>query len=166
MCLLSYAQHDPIENDLWTINSGDHPEKRRHDIQELSQILIKLGKNLGFRSDLKNSLHNVVLWRNDENKAAYSFFISASAILGKFILKIPDLNGKSIIVIPGSRSNLVIHKLNQNQYFQNLIEKSWQFVKYRHVRQLAENPNLTRNIINEQLLLDPLTYAKPQMRLL
>lgn len=166
MCLLSYAQRDPIDNELWAINSGDHPEKRRRDIQELSQLLFKLGDNLGFHSEPKNNLHNVVFWRTDDNRAAYTFIISASAILGKYILDMPDLDGKSIIVIPGSRSNLVIHKLNLNQHFQKLIELNWQFIKYRHVRQLAENPNLTRNVINEQLLLDPLTYAKPQMRLL
>jgi len=166
MCLFSYAQCDPMNGDLWTINSGDLPEKRRLEIQELSQLLLLLGENLGFHSGLDNNLNTVVLWCTDDNKVAYIFYISASAILGKYIKQNPDFNGKSIIVIPGSRSNLVIHKLNHNQYFQQIIVNDWQFIKYRHVRRLAENPNLTRKIIDDQLSLDPLTYAKPQMRFL
>jgi hypothetical protein len=165
VCLESYAPQDPIKVDRWYIQLGDHPDRRRKEIFEVSEILINLGKALGFDINYFESEH-VVQWGRSEGQNQYKFFISASGVLGKYLLPPQSSPGRNFIVLPGSRSNLVAYKLKQNPYFNEIVDESWRFIKYRHLRRLAESSTLNLENLNEQLSLDPLTYSKTQIRLL
>ena len=164
MCLLSYGHCDPPESKYWTINEGDLPKKRIKELDEISFLLSHLGKEMGYLTTIDQKYHLKVEWIDEFGQETYRFYISASAILGKYLVPKDDISGRSILVIPGSRSNLIIHKLNKNQYLNQIIEQQWQFIKFRHVRRLAESINLIKENLDEQLSLDPLTYTKPQMR--
>jgi len=165
-CLNSYGERNSSDNDRWSIQEGDHPGNRRADIKELTKILIALGIRLGFTTKMDAESIPTIYWIGDNGEKEYSFFLSASAILGKYLLGIPLPRKKSLMVIPGSRSNIVAYKLKHNLYLKQIIEQGWQFIKFRHVRQLAERSNLSKDNLEEQLSLDPLTYATPQIRLL
>jgi hypothetical protein len=73
-----------------------------------------------------------------------------------------------MVVIPGSRANLLIYKLNRDPRLlgRSQIAGGWNFIKFRHLRWLLENPLLSRESLAESLALDPLTYSTPQLRLL
>jgi hypothetical protein len=47
-----------------------------------------------------------------------------------------------------------------------LSETGWQFLKFRHIRQIADMPGLTPENWEEKLSLDPLTVESAQMRML
>ena len=70
------------------------------------------------------------------------------------------------IVLPGGRASLVLHKLDRDPRMEGEILKGWQFLKFRHVRRLAENPTITRESIDELFGLDQLQKADPQIPLL
>jgi hypothetical protein len=165
VCLASYAHQDQTKGNQWYVQLGDHPDRRRKEILEVRDILIKLGKVLGFDITKLESEH-VVEWGSSKAHNHYKFFISASGVLGKYLLPPQSSPGSYFIVLPGSRSNLVAYKLKQNPYFKEIVDKGWRFIKYRHIRRLAESSTLNLENLNEQLSLDPLTYSKTQIRLL
>jgi hypothetical protein len=71
-----------------------------------------------------------------------------------------------LIVVPGGRAGLIGYKLQRDPRLQAAIEAGWRFLKFRHMRWLAENDNLERANLDEQLELDPLSNRDPQMPLL
>jgi hypothetical protein len=165
LCLDSYAFQDINDSNLWFIHEGDLPDRRRLDILEMKDLLMDLGSRLGFMV-VTNDSESIIEWINKTTSASYRIFISASAVLGKYLTTTPENIEKSLLVLPGSRSNLVVYKLTQNPYLQKYFDQSWLFIKYRHLRRLAESSTLNLGNLNEQLSLDPLTYSKPQIRLL
>ncbi|NJN44398.1 MAG: hypothetical protein HC806_06540 [Anaerolineae bacterium] len=56
-----------------------------------------------------------------------------------------------------------MYKIRQDP---RLTGVGWQFLKFRHVRQLASSGELTAENWQERFTLDPLTYESAQMRLL
>jgi len=165
ICLESYGHQDDLHLG-WFLQDGEHPEKRRTDMHSIKEILIELGNRLEFQTNTKNGQALFVQWNNKSSNQELIFFISASAILGKYLFSSTTKPSNAFIVLPGSRANLVAYKLKQNFYLRNIVDKGWRFIKYRHLRQLAESPTLNIDQLEEQLSLDPITYTKPQMRLL
>jgi hypothetical protein len=58
-----------------------------------------------------------------------------------------------------------MYKLQRDPRLQQIAKHSWQFVKYRQIRQLAKSPFLTSENLEDQLGLDPLTYTETQLRM-
>jgi hypothetical protein len=165
VCLESYAIQDPTKGDRWYIQDGDYPDRRRSEISEMKEILISMGKTLDFDIVINDSTP-IIQWMSSKIQHRYNFHISASAVLGKYLIPSQSNPGENLIVLPGSRSNLVAHKLKHNPYFQQIVDQGWRFIKYRHLRRLVESSTLNIENLAEQLSLDPLTYSKPQIRLL
>jgi hypothetical protein len=165
LCLDSYADQEINGRNLWFIQDGDLPERRRLDILEMKNILMDLGRRLGFMV-VTNDSEPIIEWINKTTSTSYQIFISASAVLGKYLLASTKNLEKSLLILPGSRSNLVVYKLRENPYLKKFFDQNWLFIKYRHLRRLSESSTLNLNNLNEQLSLDPLTYSQPQIRLL
>lgn len=120
-------------------------------------------------------------WSDSNRQTHYWIYPITSAVIGQILRGKshfpPSPASQSIIVLPGSRANLVAYKLRHDPHLRSLcatnkteaperIEKpGWRFVKFRQVRSLLENPLLRRENFEEQLGLDPLTYSAPQLRL-
>jgi hypothetical protein len=165
VCLESYALQEDKKDGHWVIQPNDFPQKRHEDIQDIQSIIIGLGKKLGFKINKKDS-DNAVVWFRTTPPLKYHIFITASAVLGKHLLTHNLNHQRFLIVLPGSRANLVAYKLKQNPVFRKIADQGWHFIKYRHIRRLADSSTLNLDNLNEQLMLDPLTYSKPQIRLL
>jgi hypothetical protein len=167
----SYAEQIPDEG-LWRLRTQDQSAQRRNDLNEVRGMLVKLGKQLHFRVKESQSGtmqgRTVINWYETSDQPLYQFFPIASAVIGDILLHDPKAIEKSLIVIPGSRANLVIYKLNRDPRLLEPTQKpgGWQFIKFRHLRWLLENPLLSRESLAESLALDPLTYTTPQLRLL
>jgi hypothetical protein len=99
-------------------------------------------------------------------KAAYSFHVIASGLLGELLLNGPKGEGQRIILLPGGRSHLVLTKLERDARLNQALEDGWSFLKFRHLRRLAENQALNAESFEELRELDPLTAEQSQPPLL
>ncbi len=166
VCLDSYAEKMTSQPNLWRIKPGEQPSHRRDDLREITDLLEKMGVDLGFRVKEKTPLNGVqVLTWAESTGEQVAFYISASALLNKILLSEPR-SPQRWIVIPASRAELILHKLRQNPPLAEYFDQGWNFLKYRHVRRLAEESSLTRENLTERLALDPLTSDEPQLPLI
>jgi len=167
ICLNSYGEQLPDQPGSWRLHPGDLPGNRLRDQREMVGLLDELGREMGFNNQQLPPIGGVQVrqWIQDHNPQA-TFFISASALLNKILLKNPDRPPSPWIVLPGSRAKWVTHKLNQNPPLQDLIDQGWGFLKFRHLRRLAEEGSLTEQNFRERFRLDPLTYDAPQLPLI
>jgi len=166
-CLESYGEQ---KGACWQLREEDDPMKRRAELSMMLFAISELGENLGFRvqsSEQDVSQSNVLtsIWSTKNRKNRYTFFFSASALLGKYLVKQQPAPTRGIIVMPGGRANLAMFKLHRDPRLQKIFEQGWQFLKFRQARQLAQNTTLTAETLESQLDLDPLTYAETQMRM-
>ncbi|HBX70024.1 MAG TPA: hypothetical protein DEH25_11780 [Chloroflexi bacterium] len=160
-CLESYGEKSEAG---WQLREVDAPSKRRAELASMVKLISGLGENLGFSIHLPESDSDPCLWLKDE-LPRYAFYVSASAVLGKFLIEHPSPPATCLIVIPGGRANLVMFKLQHDPYLRQIADEGWQFVKYRHIRQLADSSILSADSLDAQLELDPLTYAETQLRM-
>lgn len=161
-CLESYGEPDPSSGDTWTLRPADSPGARRADQSAMRSTLLELGNRLGFSTGGEQP----ILWQDNGNMPTFAFYLFASAAFADQVYANPYPAEISLIVLPGARAGLVMFKLRRDPRLRQAIEAGWRFLKYRHVRQLADSPTLARDNLEEQLALDPLTEAREQMRLL
>jgi hypothetical protein len=179
VCLDSYGEQKPAGSGAWSLGPGDAPTTRRLDLELNRKLVTSLAERLGFglrlelqagsMPDGKSSNPTPTVWIDKSGIERYEFHIIASAALGEVVFQEarekPD-EVIRVILLPGSRANIVAYKLQMNPRLKQEIESGWHLVKYRHIRRLAESPFMTPDIFREQLDLDPITYSAPQMRLL
>ncbi len=161
-CLSSYGEPDPVDEHRWRLRQQDFPAARRADLAEVRIQLDQLGKRLNFKVVDDTPL----VWVDALGQAAYRFYPIASAVLGEILIRSGSPPGNSLIVLPGSRANLVAFKLGHDLRLAQAAQSGWRFLKFRHVRWLLEAPMLSLENLDENLVLDPLTYTASQMRLL
>lgn len=164
-CLRSYGKQN-LGNEKWRLRSEDAPEVREQDLVAMRKSLIKMGTDLGYAV----SGQNPVFWMDPDGKfpdeAAYIFYLTGSAMLAQYLYNNPYPPPKSLLVYPGGRSNLVVYKLRHDARLRQAFNQGWRLIKFRLLRRLAENPLISRENFEEQLVLDPATEDAPQMRLL
>ncbi|MEX1247044.1 MAG: hypothetical protein WEA61_01060 [Anaerolineales bacterium] len=158
-CLQSYGEGD---NGHWRIAPSEQPGSRRKDLREIRAALGSLGQRLGYSV----AGEDAVIWREADGKQAVSFYPIASSVLGDLLLKAETPPSQSVVVVPGRRAALALYKIERDPRLRQAIEDGWRFIKFRHVRRLAENLSLTRESFTDLLELDPLTLEQAQAPLL
>jgi hypothetical protein len=161
MCVNSYSNKENLGRNGIQLRDQDKLSKRNLEIVSNCLALHDLGAKLGFET----SEDNPVIWRNAVD-VLYAFFVISSAEIGRIVFKNLYPTSKSIIVIPGARSNLLLYKIRKNFFLDQIIDKGWRFLKYRHLRHLLDSPTLNRENLDNELSLDPLTESPAQLRLL
>lgn len=161
-CLESYGE---ISETGWHFRDQDTPVLRREEIDSMTELVNGLGRKLGFLVKSQDDGTSKSIWFDENETPRYIFYISASALLGKFLLEAKPPPALRVILLPGGRANLVMFKLNQDPRFKKYFEHGWGFLKYRHARQLANSSSLTTNNLESQLDFDPLTYSETQLRM-
>lgn len=172
-CLDSYGDQSLPGSGRWMLREQDDPKARRRDIGMAREILQTLGERLGYQVETKSKGGEAArpgstptFWRSS-GEVEYVFYILASAAISEPVFASEFLAIKhALIILPGSRSSLVDYKLRNDPMLRQEVLKRWKFIKYRHLRQLAGSPVLTRENFLEQVDLDPVTYTAPQMRML
>jgi hypothetical protein len=171
----SYGVLDPPGSENWRLRDQDQPGARRVDLQEMHDLLVSLGPRLGFQTNLIPTgagLRPALLWSGADGRPLYQFHITASALVGRIVfgeaaaVELPAGLPQRLIVLPGGRAGLVEFKLRRDSRLRKCVEESWKFIKFRHVRWLAENTSLRMDNFDQALTLDPLTNRDPQMLLL
>jgi hypothetical protein len=161
-CIESYSHKESLVKGEVVLRSQDEPNRRTLELASIRLSLCDLGINLGFspRGD------NPVIWEDAKDHIRLVFYVSSSAGIGRIIFTSPHPPDKSIILLPGARANLVLYKLRNNPYLNQVTESGWRFLKFRHLRHLLESPSLSRDNLDSLLALDPFTESPAQMRLL
>jgi hypothetical protein len=161
-CLTSYGEKIEGENDQWKLREQDFTEYRHDEIVSMRRLLSDLGNQLDFEIQHENP----ILWLDENGIISYVFYVIESATIGRIVFINPYPPQKSLIVFPGSRAAIAAYHLRNDAHLSEIINRGWRFLKFRHLRRLAESTSLTRENFDDQLTLDPITETAPQMRLL
>jgi len=161
-CMESYCDPDPMDAKIMRIRAQDLREVRQLDIMSMRNSLVIIGESLNFTTDDDTPL----IWRGPNGDPEFVFYILSSAAIGNIPYTNPYQSSQSVIILPGSRSQLTTYKLKENSRLCQEIETGWRFLKFRHLRRLVDAPLIDRDNLLEQLELDPLSESDPQMRLL
>ncbi len=139
----------------WHLRPEDQLEARQAERQIMIGHLLRLGHRLGYRAETWAPFD--VAWFQEKQVQAV-FVIVWQATLGRVLAlssHAPDT--EKYLVIPGGRAALLSYKLAHNPVWQHQVnEARWQFIKYRHVRQLVEQPEVDRYALQAIVGLDPI----------
>ena len=152
ICLKSYGDASSTLPQHWQLRPQETPSARRADLAAAHSGLDILAANLGFQSQGDNP----VIWKDPKGKEAFCFYLFASGIISKYLFSpgsIPPT--RSILVLPGSRANLVAYKIHHDPRLAVSMADGWRFLKFRLLRQLLDRKNLTLPVFEEILQSDP-----------
>lgn len=171
LLLDSYGLSDPNGTDRWSLRPEDFPSQRQADITQMLDFIRQIGTRLGCDclDELNKCGISYTLWQTQNPDLRYWFFTTTSASIGEIVIHGEQPPVKGFIVVPASRTNLLIYKLRRDPRLSRAFNPSqgvWQFLKFRHLRSLSESPSLTRENLDQFLQLDPLTYSTPQLWLI
>jgi hypothetical protein len=159
-CLASYGEE---AEGKWRLRVEDEPEMRARDQEEIKAMLWELGEKLGFqvREGARDPFD--VIWEEKEAfgkplhliaELNFGFVVeSTAALTGFFLRHFSPPFPRSYVVIPGGRASLVWYKLKNMPLWSSL--KGWQFIKYRHLRRLAQEKAPDRYSLQKIIGLDP-----------
>jgi hypothetical protein len=153
--LNSYAEKDGAS---WKLRAEDSAAVRREDLKKVGALLEKIGQRLGYKTRREEKL---LIWE-ENRKAVRGFYLLASALVGRALAENPHPPEQTVLVIPGGRAGLVAYKQDRDPSLAERV-KSYQLVKYRLVRTLAEVPVMTRETFEEQIANDPVEQSRGQM---
>lgn len=169
VCLESYGEQQPANREElslysthWVLRGQDEPETRRQDTATMLALLQEMGQRMGYQVGGEAPL----CWQSSAGELAYAFYVLTSAILSQIVLSANTPPNQSVIVLPGGRANLALFKIQRDPRLKAAIDQGWRFLKFRQVRRMAESHLFSKEMIEEQLRLDPLTYTEPQIPLL
>jgi hypothetical protein len=189
-CAYSYCDLDTSEGSKWCLRNQETQERRDMDIQNMQLLITQIGDYIGYDSTLldlfqpqKELFHFqedpfikqpvMIKWESN-GEVRFIFYVIFTGMIGKTVFKnqlnqenqYPGNSIKRILVIPGGRASLVRFKINRDPRLKQATQLGWYFIKYRHVRRLAENEYLSKENFFDQLSQDPLANIDPQMSLL
>jgi hypothetical protein len=153
--LSSYAQR---ENGEWRLRPEDVAAARREELTRITSLIEAIGRRLGYTTRKQDKNY---LWEQN-GTLERTFYILASALLGRALAETPYPLEQTIIVIPGGRAALAAYKAQRDPSLAARIKRV-QVVKYRLLRTLIELPVLTRETFEEQIAGDPLEKSKSQL---
>jgi hypothetical protein len=160
-CLESYADPVDPETHLWELRDHERPEIRQADLESIVTSLHQIGQQLSYQVQGENPLFWI---DDDQGQPAYCFNILSTAVIYPCYHPLQDARSR-VLVIPGSRANLLAYKKQRDPLLKNRLEKDFVVMKYRLVRDLEVNPLLSRELFNEQILVDPPEYHSSQLAL-
>jgi hypothetical protein len=160
----SYAEEEGTRSNKWIIKVNEHPALRGSDQKTILGMITNLGKQFGMTLNLQEQTLD---WNDPlSGDVLYRFHVLTSARFSHLVSRHELIPVTRILVLPGSRSNLVAYKRQTNPWLNEQLEDGWHIIKYRHLSRLVENPMLTRDVFDLLLDNDPTEYQQIQMQLL
>jgi hypothetical protein len=155
-CLDSYGVED--EPGCWSLREEDRSEARGQDMAEIRRALQDLGRRLEYAV----AGQDPVQWL-EAGQTVQSFWVLDTAILAEA----PVTDEQSIaFVLPGGRASLLAEKARRDPRLQQDLSSGLVVIKFRHIRRLEGDSNLTREALWERLTIDPPEHQDPQLPLL
>jgi hypothetical protein len=182
-CLESYSQPDGA---LLRLRDEDQPQQRSADLADILRLLATLGQHLGYAvwlaatgeqppagafpgagapaAGLANWAPADVVW-HQQGEAAFAFAVVSQANLHAWLLPASEaLAGcPRYVALPGGRAGLLDFKLRRCPPWRSrLAWTGWEFVKFRHLRDLASQPGLSVATFRARIGLDPIVTLPGQ----
>lgn len=164
VCLQSYTEEPSNLTGGLYMRKQDSPQNRSSDLKEIASLLTDLGSAFSLIVFTEDDNH--ILWKDRRGNLYLAFTILTSAVFAPYVIPPNFPTQQHIIIVPGSRTNLITYKLKRDPRLKQVTEEGLRFLKYRHLRRLASDKQLTRTEFTQQLSLDPLERVDPQMPLL
>ncbi|NLN69647.1 MAG: hypothetical protein GX142_02505 [Chloroflexi bacterium] len=161
--LASYADLVDPDQHQWMLREGEYPDARQVGQQQLLQSLNSIAQRLGYHVSGSNPLY----WH--EHPAVlpkYRLHVLNTAIVSPYIWGNFAPAETNLLVIPGSRANLLAYKQQQNILLRDKLSAGFLVIKFRLVRDLEVNPLLSRDLFKDQIHADPPEYRASQLALL
>lgn len=161
-CLESYADLIDEKTHTWKLRDTEQPAARIADIKAIKSSLNQIAERLNFRI----SGEDPILWISEDNsEVLYGFHILASSIISKHFHEGQTTAQNNILILPGSRANLLAFKEQRNPLIKQMLGRDFLVVKFRLIRDLEANPLLSRELLKEQIRVDPPEYRSSQLAL-
>ncbi len=161
-CLSSYADCiDPAQG-LWCLRPNEAPHRRIEDIQNIQTALERISRTLNFEVRGEDPL---IWWDIETHSVIASLHIMASAIVSAHIEHKHPTAKHRLIILPGSRANLLAFKKRRNPILKESLARDFSVVKFQLIRDLSVNPLLTRELFFQQIQADPPEYHETQLAL-
>ena len=153
-CLRAYADWERL-NDTWTLRKGEGREERKHDLQEVRELLISLAAKTGFHLTEGEPL----VWEKS-GSPVYRSWLSNSACLAEYCASTAEQEIENVFVFPGSRAELLQYKLLRDPQLREATAHHWHFLKFRALRSLAARLDLTPEVWQMMLDSDPISLEE------
>ena len=155
--LSSYAEKESGE---WKLRAEDVASARRNELNKIAGLIDAIGRRLGYTTRTRKP-GRIYAWEQNGDTER-TFYILASALIGRAIAETSYPPEQTLIVIPGGRAALAAYKAQRDPSLAERMKRH-QVVKYRLLRTLIDLPVLTRDTFEEQVAGDPLERSKSQM---
>jgi hypothetical protein len=152
-CLRAYGTQ--ADDGCWQLRPEDRTPVREQERREVIGLLLALGERLGYQAG-ESPPFDVAWYQGRQTQALFS--VRWQATVGEVLAFSNKARGARLyLVIPGGRAALASFKLAHNPVWQQgLDEAGWRFIKYRHVRQLAAEPDVDEYALRAIVGLDPI----------
>ncbi len=161
-CLDSYADLVEADAHRWKLCDSEKPANRREDIHAIRNTLAQIAQRL----DYQVTGDAPMLWfKKNSPLASYSLYVVSSAVISKQIYQNPHSAQIKLIILPGSRANLLAFKKQRNPLLKEKLDQDFLVVKFRLIRDLYANPLLSVELFKEQIRTDPPEYRSSQLAL-
>lgn len=161
--LASYASTEEHKGEkVYRLLENEKAATRNADLVKVRSLIETIAERLGCRRELMAD--RIVLF-DKKGELSHTFFPISSACVSQILSGNQDSPGQKIIVIPGSRSNLITYKLKRDPNMRLLKSEDWQLVKYRQLRNLADLPMLNQELFISQIKNDPPEFHAAQLTL-
>jgi hypothetical protein len=152
-CLRSYGR-EPTPG-YWQLRKEDLSDARRSERQQIIADLLAVGRRLGYQARSWDPF-DAAWFEADQPRAAFvvrwQASVSEALALGSL-----RTGANPYLVIPGGRAALVSYKLVHNPLWQEMVDEAgWRFIKYRHIRQLVAQPEVSEHALRTIVGLDPI----------
>jgi hypothetical protein len=161
--LQSYAEPEDQTKQRWCLKPGEGLPERAEDLRQIEAIITELATQLGYSREIRPSS---ILWFDEAGKNVFSFFPISNAIITPLLLANANDTSTKLIVVPGSRANLIAYKLKHDPNLQRLLTPDWQIIKFQQLHLIKDNSLLTRELFASQLLTDLPEFHTVQLHLL
>jgi hypothetical protein len=157
-CLDSYAEVSPASSGGWHLRPGESAAARKADLLSTRQLIEGMATLCGYECQGEIPL----IWHSHTAGDVFKFFPIASSIISRYVLgDEPVIPRRSILVLPGSRSNLLAYKLKRDPRLAEAVAGGWRFLKFRHLRELAKRADLSAAMLEKEFEEDPPILESP-----
>lgn len=154
-CLNSYGQK--VESGHWRLRPEDTSVTRAQESYAIQAELRTLATRQGFTVAGANPQE----WRDEAGQTLYLFAIITSAVFSTHVFAPTLPAARRFVVLPGGRAGLAGFKLRRDPRLREAVRAGrWAFLKFRHVRRMAADPQLTLNTLEADFGADPVEELK------
>ncbi|MDZ4159284.1 MAG: hypothetical protein U1B80_05770 [Anaerolineaceae bacterium] len=151
-CLESYGEILKQETERWGLRERERLVPRQNDTVKARYRLKEIGARLGYSCTNEDPL----VWLDSSGSPAYLFQFTTTSAISQWVLSPPRLpDQRNVLVVPGSRSNLLMLKLQRDPRLAQAASAGWRILKFRHVRRMLDRLDLTPALWEELLEQDP-----------